>query len=132
MSSRHAWTLIETMIVVVIVGLLVAMAIPAFYKVRDNAIVKTVQGGGWETLSESQRARYRVLKASGEVARLTDTRATTQVVETPAYPPADMPAITSPLQTIVVGDKRYVLVPKITAQETTIDGKVFWLVPIAQ
>lgn len=36
-TSRSAFTLVEIMIVVVIIGLLAAMAIPAFQKVRNNS-----------------------------------------------------------------------------------------------
>lgn len=39
---KEGFTLVEIMIVVVIIGLLAAMAIPAFRKVRGEAIRKTV------------------------------------------------------------------------------------------
>lgn len=38
MKSRKAFTLVEIMILVVIAGLLAAMAIPAYHKVRADAI----------------------------------------------------------------------------------------------
>ena len=38
-TSRRAFTLVEIMIVVVIMGLLAAMAIPAFQKVQQNTRV---------------------------------------------------------------------------------------------
>ena len=124
---RAAFTLVEVMILVVVIGLVAAMAIPAFVKVRDGSIVKTVQGGGWDSLNEAQKARYRELVKSGAVTRLSPT---VQVVTAAAYPPADAPAVTSPLQTITVGDRRYVLVPKVDAKETEIAGRTYWLVPI--
>src|SRR4026208_2539331 len=41
-SSRQGFTLVEIMIVVVIIGLLAAMAIPAFQKVRTSSQDKAV------------------------------------------------------------------------------------------
>ncbi|MEN8661295.1 MAG: prepilin-type N-terminal cleavage/methylation domain-containing protein [Lentimonas sp.] len=41
-KSKKAFTLVEIMIVVVVIGLLAAMAIPAFQKVRETSQNKTV------------------------------------------------------------------------------------------
>jgi len=41
-NSKKGFTLVEIMIVVVIIGLLAAMAIPAFKKVRDTSQIKAI------------------------------------------------------------------------------------------
>ena len=52
-----AFTIVEIMIVVVILGLLAAMVIPAVQKVRENAVVKKVEKG--MKLSDGEKVIYK-------------------------------------------------------------------------
>jgi len=54
-TSKKGFTLVEIMIVVVIIGLLAAMAVPAFNKVRENAREKTVTENLRQVASNAQQ-----------------------------------------------------------------------------
>ena len=56
-STRNTkgFTLVEIMIVVVIIGLLAAMAIPAFQKVRDNSVGKAMENDARQIAAAAQQ-----------------------------------------------------------------------------
>jgi type IV pilus assembly protein PilA len=53
--SSKGFTLVEIMIVVVIIGLLAAMAIPAFQKVRQNSIGKAMENDARQLAAAAQQ-----------------------------------------------------------------------------
>jgi len=54
-NSKKGFTLVEIMIVVVIIGLLAAMAIPAFQKVRQNSIHSKMDNDARQLASAAQQ-----------------------------------------------------------------------------
>ena len=54
-NNKKGFTLVEIMIVVVIIGLLAAMAIPAFQKVRENSQDKTILNNLRQVASAGQQ-----------------------------------------------------------------------------
>lgn len=54
-TSKKGFTLVEIMIVVVIIGLLAAMAIPAFQKVRQDSRASAVENDARQLASAAQQ-----------------------------------------------------------------------------
>lgn len=66
-KSKKGFTLVEIMIVVVIIGLLAAMAVPAFQKVRQNSQEKAVTNN----LRQVAHAGSQYLLENGSVTTVT-------------------------------------------------------------
>ena len=99
LNNNSGFSLVEIMIVVVIIGLLAAMAIPAFQKVRESSRVNTMENnlriiasaGAQYILEEGKDAvTYADLLTEGYLAEITDVGGedyTTLTVETNATDP---------------------------------------------
>jgi len=99
--AKKAFTLVEVMIIIIVIGLLAAMAIPAFHKVRINSLAKSVARG--ETISDEQRRLLEDnLNHVNDDLRAKITRRAPSVVEISV----------DNFQTIVINGKTYKLVPQ--------------------
>lgn len=102
MKKNKAFTVVEYMIVIVIIGLLAAMAIPAFVKVKTNSIAKLVYHG--QTVSESD---YQYLQTHMALVNDEYLKPRKPIEREPQVMPQ------APTQMIMVIDgKRYRLVPE--------------------
>ena len=85
-QNKKGFTLVEIMIVVVIIGLLAAMAIPAFNKVRSESREKTILNNLRQVSSAGQRYILEEGKASVLYADLvTEYLPTIQAVAGESY-----------------------------------------------
>lgn len=98
MRHQEGFTLIELVIVIVILGLLAASALPRFINVTREARIAAVQGmgGGVSSAASLARAQFMVNGSSGATSVLMDGVPVT--VNASGYPTADGNGIQAALQ----------------------------------
>jgi Tfp pilus assembly protein PilE len=119
MKKLKGFTVVEAIVVCIVIGLLVAMAVPAYQKVRDASILKSMEAGNTKHFSAKDFARYKELMALKELALQTHKNRQTQTT-----PPKDPTT-----QIMIVEGKSYHLIPKINYQEIKIGDVHYVLIP---
>lgn len=124
--AHSVFTIVEIMIVIVIIGLLTAMAIPAFVMVRQASIEKAMKHG--EYVTDAQRQYVRDRRAAGHY---TSVYPKDSDGDAPERQERKVPA-TPGLKTLESNGVRYYLIPKTSSypNEMTIGSDTYYMVPV--
>lgn len=117
-TSCSAFTILDIMIVVIIIMLTTAMAIPAYQKIREGAIVKMHDSGA--TMSYDQQQEYEKIRQSqaAKITKSSDNFSNTPSVSANDYGVMD------------VNGKKYFMIPADKIQtKIDVNGATYYLIP---